>query len=91
MMPSSRASLTLHSEAFGPAGTRKVVLKAGAAGRSRIQVRAQGERLALPALPFGQEPTLTVQLRSSAGPCWEATYTAPARRNRVGQFKDRAE
>ncbi len=72
-------------------GVRKVVLKAGAAGRSRIQVRAQGERLALPALPFRQEPKLTVQLRSSAGPCWEAAYTAPARRNRVGQFKDRAE
>jgi hypothetical protein len=72
-------------------GVRQVVLKAGADGRSKIQVRGQGIKLALPALPFGQDPTVTVQLRSSAGPCWEAAYRTPARRNRVGQFKDRAE
>jgi hypothetical protein len=72
-------------------GVRQVVLKAGADGRSKIQVRGQDIALALPALPFGQDPKVTVQLRSSAGPCWEAAYRTPARRNRVGQFKDRAE
>jgi len=72
-------------------GVRQVVLKAGADGRSKIQVRGQGIKLALSALPLGQDPTVTVQLRSSAGPCWEAAYRTPAGRNRVDQFKDRAE
>lgn len=67
------------------------MLKAGADGRSKIQVRAQGAALALPALPFGQDPQVTVQLRSSVGGCWEVAYRAPARCNQAGQFKDRAE
>jgi endoglycosylceramidase len=72
-------------------GVRQVILKAGAAGKSKIQVRGQGLALALPVLPLGQDPTVTVQLRSSAGQCWEAAYSTPARRNRVDQFKDRAD
>jgi endoglycosylceramidase len=72
-------------------GVRQVVLKAGAAGRSTVQARGKGGALALPGLPFAQSPKLTVQLRSSTGPCWEAAYSSPARRNRVGQFKDRAD
>jgi endoglycosylceramidase len=70
-------------------GIKQVTLKAGAAGKSKIQVRGQGPRLGLPALPLAQSPTVTVQLRNDAGVCWEATYDAPARRNEPGQFKDR--
>src|SRR5205823_331505 len=69
-------------------GVRQVVLKAGSAGRSKIQVRAQGATLALPSVPFAQDPTLTVQLRSSAGGCWDGSYSTPARRNDGEQFKD---
>jgi len=72
-------------------GVRQLVLKAGGAGRSKIQVRAQGPKLALPDLPFAQDPALTVQLRSSDGGCWGAAYSAPARHNDGGQFKDRAD
>ncbi len=72
-------------------GVRQLALKAGAAGRSKIQVRGQGAGLALPTLPFAQDPTVTVQLRSSAGACWESTYGAPARRNQPDQFKDRGD
>ncbi len=73
-------------------GVRQLVLKAGADGRSKIQLRGQGPRLALPSsLPLAQDPKLTVQLRSSTGTCWEATYAAPAARDDAGQFKDRAD
>jgi len=72
-------------------GIRQVVLKSGGAGRSKIQVRAQGTKLAPPPLPFTQAPKTTVQLRSSAGQCWEADYGTPARRNQADQFKDRAD
>jgi hypothetical protein len=66
------------------------VLKAGSAGRAKITVRGQGPKLALPALPLVQDPNVTVQLRSSAGQCWEAAYATPAKRNTATQFKDRA-
>jgi len=72
-------------------GVRQVVLKAGTAGRSAIQVRAQGATLAAPTLPFAQDPNVVVQLRSSAGGCWDASYSAPARRNDAERFKDRAD
>ncbi|MCC6849610.1 MAG: cellulase family glycosylhydrolase [Deltaproteobacteria bacterium] len=73
-------------------GVRQLVVKAGAAGRARIQLRAQGARLALPALPFAQDPRLVVQLRrADTGACWESRYGAPAVRNDGARFKDRAE
>lgn len=72
-------------------GVRQLVLKAGSAGRSKIQLRAQGTALALPSLPLVQGPAATVQLRASTGACWEATYGAPARRNDGAEFKDRAD
>ncbi len=75
----------------GPEGIRQVVLKSGPSGRAKIQVRTQGPNLALAPLPFGQDPKVTVQLRNSAGPCWESTYTQPANRNDSERFKDRGD
>ena len=72
-------------------GVRQLVLKAGSAGRSKIQLRAQGAGLALPSLPFAQGPATTVQLRASNGTCFESSYGAPARRNDATEFKDRAD
>ncbi len=73
-------------------GIRQIVLKAGAAGRGKIQIRGQGDKLALPRLPFAQASTVTVQLRNDGSPsCWGATYGAPARRNQSDQFKDRGD
>jgi hypothetical protein len=42
-------------------------------------------------LPFSQDPTVTVQLKASDGPCWEARYATPASRNRSDRFTDRGE
>jgi endoglycosylceramidase len=73
-------------------GIRQIVLKAGTAGRSKIQIRGQGSKLALPALPFAQASKVTVQLRSGSTPsCWGASYSAPARHNQADQFKDRGD
>jgi len=55
------------------------------AGRTaRIVASAQGPGLALPALPFA--PPVTVQLKASDGPCWDARFTRP-RANKRGRFR----
>jgi hypothetical protein len=85
----SKTGFRYRDRSAGAEGVRQVVLKAGAAGKSKIQVRGQGPKLALPALPLAQGPSVTVQLRSSGGQCWEASYDAPAKRNDASNFKDR--
>ena len=73
-------------------GIRQIVLKAGAAGRSKIQVRGQGTKLVLPTLPFAQASKVTVQLRNGGAHTVGAPRTArPARRNQADQFKDRGD
>jgi hypothetical protein len=57
------------------AGVRSLKLKAGEAGKARIQWKAKGSAVAPPALP-PMGPAV-VQLRSDAGTCWEARYTTP--------------
>lgn len=73
-----------------PDGVQRIVLKASdTPGRAKIVVKGKGARLGLPPLPLAQDPLVTVQLQSSAGPCWEARYSAPARKNSAGRFADR--
>jgi hypothetical protein len=67
-----------------PSGLRQVVLDAGAAGRAQILVKGRGALLALPSLPITTLP-VTVQLVSSDGTCWEATYGS-ASRNQSDRF-----
>src|SRR6185369_13614178 len=63
-----------------PDGVRQIVLKEGLAdGKAKIAVRGKGGDLRLPQLPLAQDPRVTVQLRNSAGACWEARYESPAR------------
>jgi hypothetical protein len=87
----SKTGFRYRDKSASAEGIRQVVLKSGSAGRSKIQVRAQGDKLALPSLPLAQSPKTTVQLKSSAGTCWEAAYSAPASRNEPGRFKDRGD
>ena len=42
-------------------------------------------------LPLAQSPAVTVQLTNSAGKCWSADYSAPARMNRSDSFFDRGD
>jgi len=71
-----------------PDGVDGLLLRPGAAGKSSIVLTAKGATLAPPALPLGQDPAVTMQLRSSDGACFGASYAAPAQKNDAGQFRD---
>jgi hypothetical protein len=68
-------------------GLQAIVLTAGAAGRSSVQVRGRGEPLALPTLPFTKQPSVIVQLLSSNA-CWSSTHTN-ALDNGIARFKSK--
>jgi hypothetical protein len=69
--------------------TLGLTLKAGDVGKARIVARGRGPLLGVATLPAAQP--LTVQLKNSEGVCWETIYSAPARRNEAGQFRDQAD
>jgi predicted outer membrane repeat protein len=77
-----------------PDGVQRMVLTAGGDGRASITVKAKGDRfpMPMPASPsqmFRQDSRVTVQLvNSDGGVCWEAVFSAPARRNKADQFMD---
>ncbi|MBI5504618.1 MAG: DUF4215 domain-containing protein [Deltaproteobacteria bacterium] len=69
-------------------GKVDVSLTAKASGVGDITVVTKGDASFVPALPLPQDPSVSVQLRSSGGQCWGATFSAPAARNDAGLFKD---
>lgn len=75
-----------------PDGVAQLVLREGADGAAKIQLKASGDLLGDPVYPLVQ--TITVQLRNSDGVCWESVHSAPATKNTdtpFGQFKDKAD
>ena len=77
-------------------GVQSILLKDGQNGRAKLQVKAKGDTLALPAPVsaaqfLAQAPAVTVQLVNDLGSCWEATYSAPALQNRPGLFNDKSD
>ena len=56
-----------------PDGLQQVLLKSGDA--TKILVKGKGDLLPMPTLPL--TPTVTVQLKSETGVCWEARYSTP--------------
>lgn len=88
--PSSRWRATARGFRFydrGPStgGIQSVVLTAGVAGKSSIQVRGRGQALGLPGLPFAKEPSVIVQLMNDTT-CWTSTHST-ARTNKTTQFR----
>lgn len=73
-----------------PDGVESLLLRSGAAGKSSVVLVARGATLATPALPLAQDPSVTLQLRSSDGACFGATFAGPAQKSDATQFKDRA-
>jgi hypothetical protein len=73
-------------------GVSQIVLKAGAAGKAKIQVKGKGLNLPMPALATLSSP-LTVQLAPvGGGTCFGATYSfPPATKNDGTQFKDKGD
>ncbi|HYC53385.1 MAG TPA: FG-GAP repeat protein [Candidatus Binatia bacterium] len=64
-------------------------IKAGAAGKSKLNLKARGAALTVPALPLGQSPDpVFVQLEnSSTDACWSAQFSAPAS-SKNGKWSD---
>jgi hypothetical protein len=58
-----------------PDGIQRLDLKTGPTGKAQVQVSAKGVSFHPPALPISNVP-VTVQLRSSAGQCWQSTTTS---------------
>ena len=63
---------------------QQLKLGGGTLGRANLSAKAKGDGLLVPPLPL--TTAVTVQLRSSAGACWQAGYAAPSK-NVVTQFK----
>ncbi len=75
-----------------PDGLLKMTLKEGLiAGKAKIIVKGKGLNLLMPPLGVSLTSPLTVQLKNSAGVCWEAVYTAPFIKNDGATFKDKAD
>ena len=64
-----------------PHGIQQLVVKAGAQGKSKVQVKGFGQALPDPSMPFQQNPKITVQLVNSIGNCWGADYVTSAETN----------
>lgn len=72
-------------------GVQRLQLRAGAAGKAKVQVKAKGANLVLPTLPL--TPVVTGQLIKNEGSeqeCWSATFSA-AQKNDSVQFKAKSD
>jgi cysteine-rich repeat protein len=74
-----------------PNGLQKLTIKAGPDGKAKILVKGKGSWIRMPSLPLSQNPMVTVQLINGEGECWRDTYSAPARANESGIFKDKGD
>jgi PKD repeat protein len=68
----------------GVEGITKIQLKEGKSGKAKITVK--GKDMVLPALPLSQDPEVAVQIRNSAGVCWESRVST-AKKNDEKKFK----
>ena len=73
----------------GTTSSARLTLRAGEDGKAKIIASATGGQLEIGGLP--PEAPVIVQLRVKDGPCWEATYSAPASSSDAGTFSDRAD
>jgi len=79
-----------------PSGVRRVRIKTGAEGRSRVSLHSRGPELVdpTPATPFqffAQVPRVVVQLTSSAGTCWTSDFVLSGTKHNDGRrFRARA-
>jgi hypothetical protein len=83
---------TYKDKTLAAGGLAQIALKAGIAGKAKIQVKGKGVNLPMPALATLTSP-LTVELKAAAAAtCWSARYAfPPAVKNDGVQFKDKAD
>ncbi len=64
------------NSALFPDGKLKILLKQGFVdGTAKIVVKGKGSYLQAPPLPLSQQSRVRLQIRNSAGSCWEATFS----------------
>ncbi len=73
---------------FTPDGLQQILLKSGPATKAKILVKGKGVDLPMPALPL--TTSVTVQLKSESGVCWEAHYST-VKKNFAEQFRANAD
>ncbi len=89
----TRSGFSYSNRAATPDGVQKLALAEGlTAGHAKISASGKGANLAMPVLPIAVPAglPLIVQLKNTAGVCWEATYSAPTK-NDAGQFRARSD
>ncbi len=74
-----------------PDGLTQIILKANVAGKAKIIAKGKGFDLQMPGPLTSITQPVTVQMQSSTGICWEANYSAPAKKQTMDQFKDKAD
>jgi hypothetical protein len=72
----SATSFTYRNNVGDPDGIIKLVLKAGVAGRAKVQAAAKGANLQTPALPMTLPVTAQLVIVDGASSrCWQTTFT----------------
>ncbi len=84
---SERGSFRYRNATGGPAGLSKVKLKGRVGRKGRIRVKGDGAALQPIPLPIGEYDSVTTQLLSANGDCWESAHGAPAKTNSEKRFK----
>ena len=73
------------------AGSPTLIYQAGAAGKANLKVKGKGTNLAMPTMPLAQDTTVTVQLLGpTGGICWDANFSAPAKKNDESYILDKS-
>jgi hypothetical protein len=72
-------------------GLLTIIMKGGAAGKSKAIVKAKDGNLPIPGLALDASTAVTVQLlrNDAASPCWEGVYPGPATVNSTTKYKDK--
>jgi hypothetical protein len=85
----SRSGFRYVDRDLTPAGVQQLTLRAGVAGKAQIGLKARGPALATPDLPVQALP-IRVQLVSTTGQCWEASYSTTLR-NQEDRLKTKSD
>jgi hypothetical protein len=85
----TKRGFTYANKALAPDGVQQLVLSDGAvAGKAKIVAKGKGLNVDMPTLPLAAP--VRVQLKNTAGVCWEAEYSTPSK-NEGAQFKAKAD
>jgi cysteine-rich repeat protein len=71
----SKKGFRYRSSSRRPDGLSAITLRAGGAGKARIDVRAKGNKLTMPALPLTAPVVVELRKLDGSPPCWGAEHS----------------